>query len=92
MEITGFVSDPKISEPARRILGENHYLFWYPELQSCLRHGTPLNLFPSSANLMTQKNLPSANSGMIQKGLPAKSKVNLEIEILNAKSIERNLN
>jgi hypothetical protein len=30
-EITGFISDLKISELTRRIHGKNHYLFWDPE-------------------------------------------------------------
>jgi hypothetical protein len=46
-----FHSNPKISDPTRRIQGENHYLFWYPEPQSCRRHDTPLNFFVSLAIL-----------------------------------------
>jgi hypothetical protein len=45
------LSNPKISEPTRRIQGENHYLFWYPEPQSCRRHDTPLNFLASLAIL-----------------------------------------
>jgi hypothetical protein len=46
-----FLSDPGISEATRRIQGENHYLFWYPEPQSCRRHRTPMN-FPISLAIL----------------------------------------
>jgi hypothetical protein len=50
-ESARFISDLKISEPTRRIQRKNHYLFGDPEPQSCRRHGIPLNLLPSFANL-----------------------------------------
>jgi len=46
-----FLSDPGISEATRRIPGEHHYLFWYPEPQSCRRHRTPMN-FPISLAIL----------------------------------------
>jgi hypothetical protein len=50
-EITGFISNLKISEPTRRIQGKNHYLFWDPDPQFCHRHGITLKSLASFALL-----------------------------------------
>jgi hypothetical protein len=59
------ISNWKISDPTRRIQGENHYLFWDPEPQSCHRHGIPWNLPSSFFISRALKTSHSPHLGMI---------------------------